>query len=263
MSIRVSILGYGAIGRLVADGLAVGDVPGVELAGIVTRTLGAASSRGHTELSLVEALAASDLIVECAGIEAVATLGPTIIGSGTDLLIASVGALANPELRHTLLDGGPGRSYLTAGAIGGLDLLGAVARDGGLDAVTLTTTKTASTLVQPWMDASVSEELRRGASVATVFDGEVLDAITLFPQSLNVAAAIAAATGMWGTRVRLIADPGVSLTTHHIEANGRAGEYSFTISHHPLESNPRTSGAVPAAILHALSSLAIPSGSFR
>lgn len=262
MSIRVSLLGYGAIGRPVADALAAGTVAGVELAGIVTRTPGVAASRGHAELSMVGALDASDLVVECAGIEAVRAYGPTIIASGTDLLIASVGALADEGLRHTLLHGGPGRGYLTAGAIGGLDLLGAVARNGGLDAVMLTTTKTARTLLRPWMDAEAADALRHATEAVTVFDGEVLEAIALFPQSLNVAVALAAATGNWSTRVRLIGDPYATLTTHQIDASGMAGDYSFTISNHPLESNPRSSSAVPAAILHGLAGLARPSGTF-
>ena len=262
MTLRVALLGYGAIGQPVGDALSAG-VDGVELVGVVTRTQGKATARGHTELTLDEAIAGGDLIVECAGIDSVVRHGPQIIASGTDLLIASVGALIDTALRRTLLDGGPGRSYLTAGAIGGLDLLGAVARGGGLDAVSLTTTKAPGTLVRPWMDAATADGLRNGSGTTVVFDGTVAEGIALFPSSLNVAVALAAATGHWeATRVRLVADPRATLTTHRIEASGRAGEYDFTIRNQPLESNPRSSSAVPAAILRGLQALANPSGTF-
>jgi aspartate dehydrogenase len=238
-------------------------VADVELAGVVTRTAGTASARGHRELSLDEALAASDLIVECAGIPAVTALGPQVIASGTDLLIVSVGVLADPALRDVLLHGGPGRSYLTAGAIGGLDLLAAVSANGGLASATLTTTKTASSLIQPWMNPATVSRLTDGTDAATVFEGTVAEAIERFPSSLNVAVALAAATGLWEqTRVRLVADPRATMTTHRIDAHGSAGDYQFTIRNHPLESNPRTSGAVPAAVIRGLRALVRPSGTF-
>lgn len=263
MTLRISLLGYGAIGQPVADALSTGQIPGIEFAGVVTRTAGTATARGHRELGLDEALAVSDLVVECAGIPAATALGPRVIASGTDLLIVSVGVLADPELRRTLLHDGPGRSYLTAGAIGGLDLLAAVSANGGLESATLTTTKTASSLIQPWMNPATVSRLSEGTDAATVFEGTVAEAIERFPSSLNVAVALAAATGLWEqTRVRLVADPRATMTTHRIQAQGGAGDYEFTIRNHPLESNPRTSGAVPAAVLRGIRALTQPSGIF-
>lgn len=263
MTLRVSLIGYGAIGRPVADAIAGGEVPGVELGGVVTRTAGVATERGHRELSLDAALDTSDLMVECAGIPAAAELGPRVVASGTDLLLVSVGVLADEPLRSALLTGGPGRTFLTAGAIGGLDLLASVAAGGGLTSASLTTAKSASSLVQPWMHSSVVAQLREGTDARTVFEGPVSEAIEKFPASLNVAVALAAATGMWEqTRVRLVADPRAVLTTHRVQASGPAGEYDFTIRNYPLETNPRTSGAVPAAVVRALRALTQASGTF-
>lgn len=263
MSLKVTVLGYGAIGSTVADAIAADTLDGVELVGVVTRTPGKAAERGLVELGLDAALHSSDIIVECAGINAVTSDGPAIIASGTDLLITSVGALVDEKLRAVLLENGPGRSYLTAGAIGGLDVLGAAARDDGLDSVKLLTAKKASSLGQPWMDASTLDTLRTGTKAVTVFDGGIQEAIKLFPASLNVAVALAAVTGLWEqTRVELVADPDAEFTTHTIRAHGRAGDYTFAISNRPHADNPATSGLVPAAILHGLSRLANPSGSF-
>jgi aspartate dehydrogenase len=68
---------------------------------------------------------------------------------------------------------------------------------------------------------------------------------------------------MWAeTRVVLRASRTATLTTHHITASGRAGDYEFTVMNRPLESNPATSATVPAAILQGISRLASPSGAF-
>lgn len=263
MSLTVGVLGYGAIGRVVATRLAAGAVDGVELSGVIIRTSGRAASDGLPELSLDEAIEVADIIVECAAIQAVGECGPKVIAAGCDLLITSIGALAVDGLRTRLLVDGPGRSYLTAGAIGGLDLLSAAARDGGLDSVTLMSAKKANSLVQPWMDDVTAARLHDTTKAISVFEGSVREAIRLFPKSLNVAAAIAIATDTWDTlQVEMLADPLAHLTTHHIHAEGRRGDYRFTISNHPLEENPTTSGLVPEAILHGLAKLAKPSGTF-
>ncbi|WP_168626202.1 aspartate dehydrogenase domain-containing protein [Cryobacterium sp. BB307] len=259
-ALNVAVLGYGAIGASVSNSLAAGAVEGARLAGVITRT--GAGTHPHQGLSLDDALTVSDIVVECAGTAAVTEHGPRIIASGTDLFVASIGALADADVRARLLQG-PGALYLTTGAIGGLDILSAAAFGGGLDSIELTTTKKARTLVQPWMDAAQAEALRGSDEPTTVFSGGVEDAIRLFPKSLNVAVALAVATGEWErTRVTMIADPNAELTTHEIAARGSAGSYGFTVSNLPHESNPATSKVVPAALLRGLAKLARPSGTF-
>lgn len=261
MSLRVAVWGYGAIGRTVARALREGDLPGASLSGIVARKGSTASTDGYPELALADAVAGSDLVVECAGVRAVREEGPGVIASGTDLLVASVGALCDEPLRASLL-AGPGVLHLTSGAIGGLDILGAAARNGGLEQVTLTTTKKSASLIQPWMDDRTIAALRSD-SETTLFDGGVIEAIELFPRSLNVAVALAQATGMWAqTRVVLRGSRTATHTAHHIAASGRSGEYAFTVMNRPLESNPATSATVPSAILQGITRLAAPSGAF-
>ena len=101
--------------------------------------------------------------------------GPRIVGAGKDLLIVSVGALADPELRATLIDEGPGRTFISNGAIGGLDLLRGVAIKGGLARVELVTRKLPGTLVQPWMDDEEASRLRATEHPVTVFEGSVTE----------------------------------------------------------------------------------------
>lgn len=270
--LRVAVLGHGAIGARVAAALASGEVPGAALTGVIVRR-GARGSRGgsgassrahaHRELDLEGALDASDLIVECAGGDAVREHGPAVVAAGRTLLVVSVGALADAGLRRELLERGPGACLLSTGAVGGLDLLRAASRDGGLSTASLTSTKRAATLVQPWMPPEDAERLRSAASARTLFEGGIAEAIRLFPASLNVGAALAAATRLWDeTRIRLVADPDAELTTHEIRAEGEAGRYAFTIANRPSPENPTSSGVVAAALLRAIGDLARPSGAF-
>ncbi len=261
--LRVAVLGFGAIGVRVASALASARVPSAALAGVITRSPEQVAPHGHRVIALSDAPVECDLVVECASVATLRAAGPGIIGAGIDLLPASLGALADSELRARLLSSGPGRCFLTAGAIGGLDLLGAAARDGGLDAASLTSTKRATTLVRPWMTPELVQRLHDTQEAFTVFEGSVDEAIRLFPASLNVGVALAAATGMWDeTLVRLVADPAATLTNHRVRASGASGDYDFSITNKPLPDSPRSSAVVSAALLRGVSSIAQPSGSF-
>lgn len=259
-TLEVTVVGAGAIGSTVARALAAGEVAGARLRGVVVRRPETAEQHGLAAVSLDEALAGGDLLVECAGVAAVADLGPRAIAAGNDVLITSVGALADTELRALLL-GGPGQLSVTSGAIGGLDLLTAASRAGGLDSIRLTTAKAPATVVQPWMDARLRERVLDATEAVEAFSGTVAEAIERFPASLNVAVALAHATGMWdAVTVTMVADPRAELTTHRIEARGRAGEYDFTIRNRPHPDNPATSGIVPQAVLAGIARLARPGG---
>ena len=265
-TLRVSVIGFGAIGERVVEGLVRGVAPGAAFAGVIVRDSvtpgeGRAASAGYRELTLAEALADSDLIVEAEGGDSVREYGPAVITAGKDLLVVSVGAIADPDLRRVLVDDGPGRTYFSTGAIGGLDLLAAATVNGGLDQATLTSRKLPGSIVQPWMSDEEAQKLTDATEPVTVFEGPVTEAIELFPKSLNIAVALAQATGLWeATTVRLVGDPQATLTKHEIHASGTAGEYAFTILNHPLQANPASSGVVSQALLKGVAALARPSG---
>ncbi|WP_413455527.1 hypothetical protein ACLQ8T_01935 [Glutamicibacter sp. FR1] len=142
---RVGVLGHGAIGSLVADQLSVGSVEGAQLEGVIVRRQHPGPE--HEQLGIQQALERCDLVVECAGQQAVREHAVRILEAGVDLLASSMGALADPVLAAQVQAAGPGRLISTAGAIGGLDLLGAAARMGGIEQVLVTTRKLPATLV--------------------------------------------------------------------------------------------------------------------
>lgn len=258
MSLRVGLIGHGAIGSVIAADLQDGKVQGVELAGVVTR-----SGDGPMAVSDLDALVSvSDIVVEVAGQEAVRDHAATVLTAGTDLVVTSVGALVDDELRKVLFelaetDGG-GRLLLCSGAIGGLELLRAVGRLGPIDEVTLTTTKQPGSLGESWMDPAMLARLDAGDGFI-VFDGTAREAAARFPRSLNVAATLVLTTvGLDDTRVVLVADPDVTVNTHRIHVSGTAGSYTFTIANNPSPANPRSSGITPHAVLRLLADLTSP-----
>lgn len=256
--LRVGLLGRGSIGGPVIRALQAGEVPGAVLAGVVTST-GAAPTPPDGEVpicSLEDLIDRADVIVEAAGQKPLAVHGPAIIAAGVDLLVLSVGALVDAELRRTLRSG-PGCLLICSGAIGGLDLLRAVAVNGGLHQVTMTSTKLPGTLIQDWMDGETVDLLRSATKPMVVLRGSPLEVARAFPKSANVAAAVGLAASSWDVvEVVMKADPAATVTRHVIEIDSDSGRYRFDIAHRPHPDNPATAAVVPLAVLRSLGDLA-------
>ncbi|WP_344953655.1 aspartate dehydrogenase domain-containing protein [Actinomadura miaoliensis] len=258
--ISVAVVGCGAIGGVVARALHEGEVVGARLAGVVDPN----GTRGLPGMSLEEALAAADLVVEAAGQAVLADVGPRVVAAGRDLLVVSVGALTDDALLARLHGAGDGRVHLVSGAVGGLDMLRSAARMGPFETVRIVTTKKPAGLVQPWMSAAEADRVRATDRPLEVRRGPAREIAAAFPRSTNVAAAVALAVGDWDVvEAVVVADPAASLTSHVITASGAAGEYRFEIRNRPSPDNPTTSQVVPYAVLRAIGDLAAPSGAFR
>lgn len=252
--LRVAVLGRGAIGGPVAGALRSGAVPGATLTAVVHAD-GVEDAAGQP-IDFGELARTTDLVVEAATQRALAETGPRVVGAGLDLLVLSIGALADEEL-HRALSAGPGRLYLSTGAISGLDLVRALAGAGTLERVTIETTKRASTLVQDWMDAEQRAALLGAAGRTEVLRGAPERIATAFPKSANVAMAVATAAGDRDkVEAAVFADPDCAATTHEITVQASTGRYSFRIENLPSPDNPATSSLVPFAVLRALQDLA-------
>jgi aspartate dehydrogenase len=205
---QVLLLGFGAIGRQVALQLAPEREAGTVRVWAAERDVAASRHRALPGVELVttgadldclswpDALGEADLVVECAGVVPAGQYGPAVIAAGTDLVLTSVGVLADPDIARQLL-AGPGRLWVTSGAIGGFDVLGAAADAGGLDHVRIRTTKLPASLLRPWMSTAEQDKLsalRPGDEPVTVFSGGPAEAIERFPANVNVAVGLAFAT---------------------------------------------------------------------
>ena len=205
---------------------------------------------------------APDLVVECAGHGAVKAHGPAILEAGIELIVVSVGAMADDTLRLALEEAaksGGSRFTLPAGAIGGIDALGA-ARLSGLQEVTYTGRK--PPLAWRGTPAERLLDLASLTEPTPFFEGSARDAATEYPQNANVAATVAlAGAGLDDTRVCLIADPTITRNVHEVTVRSNAADFTIRLEGRPSPSNPKTSltagFSVARAVLNRAAALVI------
>lgn len=198
---------------------------------------------------------AVDVIVEAATQQAVRERVPALLDSGTDVILLSVGALADPAVRSDLLAPKPGRGLLIpcTGAIGGLDQVRALRAAGPLRAVSLESRKLPATLIQSWMPDELQAALRAGDTEIVLADGPAGEVAQRFPASANVAAALALAADAWDiATARIVADPSAVQTRHEMRAAGELGDVRTVVTNAPSPERPRSSAVVAWAALRAL-----------
>ncbi|MDN6137036.1 aspartate dehydrogenase domain-containing protein [Corynebacterium sp.] len=262
---RVLLLGFGAIGRQLVT---LFDLSEFEV-GAFVRDAAPHHERGTLGVSLyddnlAELIDAHDIVVECAGVPAAKEHGTAVIASGKDLVLTSVGALADPDARRALL-AGLGKVHVTSGAIGGFDLWAALAESNAADTVKIRTTKNAEALIQDWMNDDERAELENATEPFVLFSGRPSDAIAKFPGNVNVSIALAWATRCRGASddellerslerltVELVASPNLVDTRHDIEVSGSAGTFSLVSESGPNPVNPKTSAITALSVAHTL-----------
>jgi aspartate dehydrogenase len=254
----VGLIGCGGIARDVMAALrSTGG--GLKVVGALCRPgRAAAASAALPEIPIVESLDEllarnPKLVAEVAGQDAVAEYGPAVLRAGTDLLVISVGALAEPKLLQALRaaagDGGS-RILLPAGAIGGIDAIAAM-RLGGLDTVRYRSRKPPAA----WRGSPAEKvaDLDKLTARTVLYRGTAGEAALLYPQNANVAAAVAlAGLGFDATEVELVADPDAPGNVHEIEAEGAAGRFAIQLQGRPSRSNPKTSALAALSVARAL-----------
>lgn len=243
---RVGLIGAGAIGTYLARSL---KADGIAVSGVLVRSgrLCAAQHalEGHATIydTLTDFLDQGlELVIECAGQNAVATYGADILRNGTDFAIISTGALASPELYrdlHAAASVSGARIVIPHGAVAGCEALSAACH-ASLDKVTYIARK--PPLAWQGSPAETVCDLASLRDEQVIYDGTARLAARDFPQNANVAAIIAlAGIGFDETRVKLIADPAATQNTHRLVASGAFGELDVMIAAHPFPENCKTS----------------------
>ena len=242
MSLRIGLIGYGAIGRALDARLAA-DPDAPQIVAILVRP----GRTDTTDAPLVGDVAAllearPDLVVECAGQQAAALFGPDVLAAGIDLVVASVGALADPAteagLRQAATIGGS-RIIVPAGAVAAVDGL-AAARLAGLSSVTYTSRK--PPLAWRGTHAETLVDLDRLTEETVLYEGSAREASRLFPKNANVATTVAlAGIGFEATQCRIVADPHAAGNCHEVDAEGAFGTLSLRLQIAPSPDNPKTS----------------------
>lgn len=253
---RIGLIGLGAIGRSVLEHLPMG----VVVAGVLVRPTRVAQTsrelpRGVAVVATAEELLGLEVtaVVECAGQEALKLFGEAVLERGVDLLTVSAGALADDVFRCRLVAAGArggSRLIVPAGAIGGIDALGAL-RLGGLTRVSYRSVKPP----HAWRDtpAELVVDLTSLCRAVTVFEGSARDAATLFPKNANVAVTVALAAGALDeTVVELIADPTIDENIGIVEAEGKFGSLRIDLRGPASPDNPRTSAITALSLVRAI-----------
>jgi aspartate dehydrogenase len=260
--LKIGIIGFGAIGRDVAKYIVEGHAGKVQLGGILVRSCSKIDSALPPELFYDQSEAffktGFDVVVEGASHEAVRMYAERVLSSGSDLMISSVGAFADDELYQRVLSAAEQhgqRLIVPSCAIGGLDRIAAGAV-GPMDHVTLISRKPP----KAWYGTIVEEQmdLENIKEATCVFEGPATESARLFPQSVNVSAALSlAGIGMDRTTVKVYVDPTITQNSHEITAAGRFGEISLKILNTPSH-NPKTGWIVAMSIAKALKNLSTP-----
>ncbi len=243
---KVGIIGCGAIGSVIVK--ATREEKFAEVVALFDKNIEKARRLAKGEFG--EFIAESfeefigiemDVVVEAASQQAVKLYAERVLEKA-NLMIMSVGALVDSELLERIERAAEkyGRKvYLPSGAVAGLDALKSVK---SAEEVVLTTRKNPISLKgAPFFEIEginpdeISEE-------TLLFEGSARQAVKLFPQNVNVAAAVSlAGIGFDKTRVRIIADPELKTNIHEVRARGAFGEIVATTNNVPSPQNPKTS----------------------
>jgi len=171
-----------------------------------------------------------DVVLEAASPISVGTYALKTLSEGKDIIIMSVGALMNDELREKMIETATknnAKIFAPSGAIVGLDGIKA-ASIGKIRKATLTTRKPPKSLGKD----SDEEEI--------LFEGKASEAVKIFPVNINVAAALSIACNM-DVDVKIIVDPKVNKNVHEVNVEGDFGQFKTRTENLPCEVNPKTS----------------------
>ncbi len=260
MDKRVGIIGFGAIGRSVVDAWLSRPVNGHALAALLVREHQRDEAMRSVPAGVVVCTAIDEflasglqLVVEVAGHGAVREHGVRILSVGVDLVLISVGSLADAALLHRLeraASQGGGRVLLPAGAIAGLDGLLSL-RQAGLTKLKYTSTKPPASWKGTPADGTFRLDELTKATV--IFSGTAAEAARLYPKNANLAAAVAlAGLGLERTQVELVADPAIAENIGRIEAEGAYASLTVVVGGKSAAENPKTSQITGMSVLAAL-----------
>jgi aspartate dehydrogenase len=199
---------------------------------------------GTVVLEIEDMLDKVDLVIEAASPQAVEEVVPHILERGKNVLIMSIGALMDFELKNRLekIAASTGaKIYAPSGAIVGLDGIKA-ASIGKITKASLITRK-------PPKSLGISAE---GETV--LYEGKASTAVKEFPTNINVAAALSIACGR-DIDVKIIADPAVDRNMHEVHVIGDSGEFKTITKNVRCSINPKTSVLAAYSAIKLLRSL--------
>ena len=198
-----------------------------------------------------------DIVVEFAGREAVKEYAQRVLEHGSDLVIASIGALADDAFRKHLEAAAKDshrKVYLPNGAIGALDLMQTFALMGNAEVVIGNTKAPKSLEGAPYLNGETLPSDKK----EVIFTGSVPDA-NGFPKNVNVAVAAALASGtLYDATVQITSDPDSTENVHRICLKNNLMRAELTVAGKPDPANPKSSTSTAWSVVALLKNLASP-----
>lgn len=244
-TLRLALIGWGAINRRVADLLAERDGD-IAIVAIAVRNPAAAGSipAGAKLITTPDELAGLDLdlIVEAAGREAVGIWGEAALDHAPAFAVASTSAFCDDALLDRLIttaESWGSQLLIPPGALAGIDGIAA--------ASLLPLDEVIHRIVKPpqaWRGTSAENLIALDdiTDATAFFSGTAREAASRFPQNANVAVISAlAGIGLDRTRVELVADPTAGGNGHQLSVRGAFGKLDISIENRPLATNPKSS----------------------
>jgi len=263
----VGLIGCGTVGTHLALAIDSGSVANADLIGLFdivsgnARNLKTRLNRNPQVYDNFDTFidSTADIIIESASQQAIKNFGRRIIESDKDLMVMSVGALADTAFLAELLQLAPirnGRSkiYVPSGAIAGIDAIRSIRHMA--DSITLTTKKNPKALAgAPFFTAgNVSPD--DITKVTQIYEGSAAEAVKMFPANVNVAAVLSlAGIGVEKTKVRVLADPDIVTNQHEIMTTGSFGEIKISVNNVTAPGNPKTSYLAVLSAIECLRSV--------
>lgn len=263
---KVGLVGCGTIGSELARAIDSGKIPNAILTSVFDVVAGNATAlksklltppQAYSEFS--EFLESDiDIVVEAASQRAVSSFAKLIVASQKDLMIMSVGALADNVFMIDLMTEAHKKGssiYIPSGAIAGIDAIRSVKHL--IETVSLTTTKNPNALAgAPFFEGKGATRPEDIKERTMIYSGPASEAVKLFPANVNVAAVLSlAGVGPEKTLVRIIADPSARTNKHEISATGSFGEIQISVNNVPSPGNPKTSFLAVLSAIECLRSV--------
>lgn len=255
---RIALIGYGAIGKDVVSYLRpLIERENIQFLVFTRKPLSPAQSQAHNTIATLQFTTDKqylwdfepDLLIEAAGQAVVQTLIPEALSRSIDVVIASVGALADASLYQHLHDIACQQSatiWLPSGAIAGLDYIQSLAEVEGLSITYESRKPTAAWLPELQALGLAPEQV---TEPIILYEGSATEAAKRYPQNLNVAATLAlAGVGMDNTQVKVVVDPALNQNQHHILVQSPYGEMRLQLSNAPSPDNPKSSWIVARSV---------------
>lgn len=264
---NVGLMGCGTIGTHLAVAIDSGGVANASLTGLFDIAEGSArklETRLDSKPQVYDNFdnfidSRPNIIIEAASQQAVKNFGRQIIESGKDLMVMSVGALADTTFLQELLQlaalkNSDSKIYVPSGAIAGIDAIRSIRHLA--DSITLTTKKSPKALAGAPFFTTTNVSLDNITKVTQIYEGSAAEAVKLFPANVNVAAVLSlAGIGVEKTTVRILADPETTTNQHEIVATGSFGEIKISVNNVTAPGNPKTSFLAVLSAIECLRSI--------